>query len=275
MDLPTEFTTPDLSDLNANDTIPSNIDLSTISYVGELSLVPLAFFVPDPQNTVQWPESGMPISLNSFWAPSQAKHQEWSTVETVLIRIDTNEAPSGRFSAYLNSTLPDPRYIAGHVYGYDAAVCVQKYESWIIETYNTSIASPSALRVVGRWDGSIPVLPSGDIQGAPIANTRYLNTTGKTLMFLTAQANTAEQMQNDDYGGYYIPTATVGPVVPPRTSFLLTSAHSTGHFFNQWDSGVHRTLSRPVRHYPRTGRCSSHSTIPCGVGTRCRTIVRG
>jgi len=35
MDLPTEFTNPDLNVLQANDTIPSNINSSTISYIGE------------------------------------------------------------------------------------------------------------------------------------------------------------------------------------------------------------------------------------------------
>ena len=35
MDLPAEFTKPDLSQLVDNDTIPSNIDPSTISSIGE------------------------------------------------------------------------------------------------------------------------------------------------------------------------------------------------------------------------------------------------
>jgi len=37
MDLPKQLATPDLKLLDANDTIPSNIDPSTISYVGESS----------------------------------------------------------------------------------------------------------------------------------------------------------------------------------------------------------------------------------------------
>ena len=40
VDLPTKFTKPDLSDLHKNDTIPSNINSSTISYVGEFLFVP-------------------------------------------------------------------------------------------------------------------------------------------------------------------------------------------------------------------------------------------
>jgi len=40
MDLPTEFTKPNLSGLAANDTIPSNINPSTISYISEFFSAP-------------------------------------------------------------------------------------------------------------------------------------------------------------------------------------------------------------------------------------------
>ena len=48
MDLPTPLTKPDLSKMDANDTIPSNIDPSKISYVGEPLSVPPASFVANP-----------------------------------------------------------------------------------------------------------------------------------------------------------------------------------------------------------------------------------
>jgi len=40
MELPAELTKTDLSELLANETMPSNIDTSTISYVGEFSSAP-------------------------------------------------------------------------------------------------------------------------------------------------------------------------------------------------------------------------------------------
>ena len=40
MDLPAKFTKPDLSTLPANDTIPSNRDSSTISYIGKFMPAP-------------------------------------------------------------------------------------------------------------------------------------------------------------------------------------------------------------------------------------------
>jgi len=46
--LPTQFTKPDLTFLHANDTIPSNIDPSTISSLGEFLSALLVFFVFNP-----------------------------------------------------------------------------------------------------------------------------------------------------------------------------------------------------------------------------------
>jgi len=97
----------------------------------------------------------------------------WETVETVLVQLDTSLAPSGRFPAYQNVSSPDEKEIR---VGYDAAVCVQKYEPWIVEAYNTSTGSSFALGVVGKGDGSTSLPPSGDIRGARIAGTLGIST---------------------------------------------------------------------------------------------------
>ena len=168
---------------------------------------------------------GDAVQIHSI-IPHVAGDQGWTTVETLLIQLDTNLTPFGRFPAYANETTPDESKIR---VGYDAAVCVQKYEPWMIETYNTSTGSPVALRVVGKGDGSIPLSPSGEIRGARLSNARYLNTRGKDLAFSTAHANSVAKVAHANFdmnaplpAGYYAPTLTVGPTVPPRTAFLLT-----------------------------------------------------
>ena len=113
----------------------------------------------------------------------------------------------------------------------DAAVCLQKYEPWIIEMCKSSITHPSTLRVVGKGSDSTPLTPSGNIQGTPIANTRYLNLTGKGTTLFRAHENAVLEMQDDnDRHGSYAVTTAVGPVAPPHTTFLLTSTYSAGHF---------------------------------------------
>jgi len=196
--------------IDPRDTIPSNIDTSTISYVGEFLSTPPTFFMSDPHATVGFPDSGIAVSLQTLqdWCPSD---QVWLAVDAVLIRVDTYHADRGRFPVYSNRSDP----FLPVVTGYDAAVCVQRYEPWIVETYNTSIASPSISRIVGKGNAGTPLSPSGSIQGAPIANTRYLNTTRKEVMIHLIHSATINQMQKDiGKGNDYEPFPTVGPVVP-------------------------------------------------------------
>ena len=217
MDPPTRFAGSDLSQLYPNDTIPSNIDPSTISYFREFLSVPLAIVMSNPCTTVSWEPKGN-IRLNIIEINGLAGDQGWATLETILIRTNTDTMPSGRFPVYRSGV------------GYDAAVCVQRYESWIVETSNTSVTSPSVLRVVGKGNGNPPLSPKGNIRGTPIVNTRYLNMTGNGMLFGVAHRKAMEQMVVDTYSDYYFLTlSTVGPAVPPRTIFLLTSTYSIGH----------------------------------------------
>jgi len=199
------------------------------------------------------------------------------TVETVLLRLQTDYTPSGSFPVSLNRTVRTSGLLQRKV-GFDAAVCVQKYEPWIVETYNTSIVSPSTLQIVKKGNDSNSSSPSGNIRGPPIANAGYLNATGKEPVFTVAHGNSINQMVKDSSGDiFYAPSLTVGSVLFPRTTFFLTSTYSLGRFFHQWHwtSGIHRTLPRPARHCARTGRCGQRSTILCRVQSRRRKIVRG
>ena len=206
--------------------------------------------------------------------PYMASNQGWTSVETVLVQLNSSFTPSGRFPVYSNSEEKTG-------IGFDAAVCVQRYEPWVIEAYNASTGSPSALRVVGKGDDSNPLLPSGNIQGTRAVNTRYLNKTGKDGVFFSAHGNSLNRMlevkltQDEDWFGD-VPPPVVGPVVPLHsTTSLLTSTYFTGRVFwwRDWTSGICRTLPRTGCYCPRTGWCAQRSTILCGVGARCRTIV--
>ena len=225
MDLPPEFTKPDLSAFLANDTIPSNINSSTISYVGEFLSAPLPPSASDPCTAAQMPDDGQTISLRSpYFSQDQAGNRGWTTVETVIIRLNNCCVPSSHFPVYSNKSAFVSDWFEVTV-GYDAAVCVQKYEPWIVETYNTSIVPPATFRIVEKGNGSNSSSPSGHIQGTPIANFGYLNATGKEFAFAGARANSIFPiLESDDHMDIqYNPSLTVGPVVPLCTTVLLTS----------------------------------------------------
>ena len=173
------------------------------------SCAPLASPVSNPYTTVRSAEDHQGISLHSIVDsyPSPVGDQGWTTVETVLIQLSTTSTPSGRFPVVSTGT------------GFDAAVCVQKYEPWIVGVYNTSIAPPSALGIIKRGEGSTSLLPSGNIRGAQIGGTtRYLNATQKYSAFVVAHTNSIHRMKEVSSGDpdfLYRPFLTVGPVVPP------------------------------------------------------------
>ena len=168
-----------------------------------------------PRITVSVPANGEGLSIRSLYDPHPNDDSGWTTIETVLLRFSSDYAPSGRFPVYVNSSL-DGRWM-----GYDAAVCVRKYEPWIIETYNASIAPPTALRIIGKGNDSTPLVPSGNIQGDSITNARYLNTTGKYNAFAISHRNSIEAMTKDNsLDGDYRPYLTVGPVTPRMKYFF-------------------------------------------------------
>jgi len=200
--------------------------------------------------------------------------QGWTTVETVLVRLNTSFTPSGRFPIY-GEPVADLNGVETRI-GYDAVVCVQRYDPWIVEAYNTSVGSPTVLRIVEEGYGSTLMLPNGGIRGPPLANTRNLNTTGKNRAFYVAHDNSVNQMVKDNgRDRFYVPSPTVSPAVPLHATSFLIWTYLTGHFFHRWGRtrGIHRTVPRPVRGYPCTSRRGQRSTIPCRVGAGSRTTV--
>ena len=163
-------------------------------------------------------ELGEAVSLFSIPVPGLAGDQGWATLETVIIRANTNYTPSAHFPVYSNVS----RLYGFDKIGFDAAVCVQRYESWIIETYNTSFTSPSVLRIVGKGNGNPPLSPRGNIRGTPIANTRYLNTAGKNGMLNMTRLLAMEQMLKDANADedYALPISTVGHAVSRAQHFF-------------------------------------------------------
>ena len=255
-----ELPQPFLEDnLDASDPVPPNVDPLTISYSGKFLWGPLPSFLSKPCTTVRMTDTGVGISAHAqmYAEGDTSDYPGFTAIETVVIRLNTSFTPNGRFPVYSNRTLPDINGTETRI-GYDVAVCLQKYDPWIIETYNTSVVSPTMLRIVDKGYGITPPSPSGKIRGAATANTRFLNTTGKDVAFWVAHGNGVNQIWKDnDRGSTYVPSPTVGLTMPPHATFLLTSIYSAGRCFHRrrWARGIWRTRPGTARHYPRTGWC--------------------
>ena len=71
------------------------------------------------------------------------------TLETALIRVNTSFAPLGVFPVLSSKYTPDAHGFETFV-GYDAVVCLQLYEPWIIEAANGTTTRPVSLRIVEK-----------------------------------------------------------------------------------------------------------------------------
>ena len=99
----------------------------------------------------------------------------WVSLEHVLIRLNTTYTPNGTFPVLSAQSIPDiagkPTYI-----GYDAAVCLQLFEPWVVEVYN-STTGPSTVRITGNGAGDDTV-KGGRLIGERISGVnRELNST--------------------------------------------------------------------------------------------------
>jgi len=71
----------------------------------------------------------------------------WITIEHVLVRLNTSYTPNGKFQLYSDLSVPDEDGNPTRI-GYDAAVCLQLIEPWILETYNNTVGLPNSIRLV-------------------------------------------------------------------------------------------------------------------------------
>ena len=228
MPLPVSLTKPDLTLRDPNDAIPAEIDPSEISYLSEFLFSLSTPFTSDSHTAVKWWNNGVAHSFHTRTILDTGAIG-WTTVETVLIRLNTTYTPSGVFPVYSNVTT-DTNGLPTSI-GYDAAVCVERYEPWVVEVYNTTVGSPTTLRIIEKFNGNTS-LPSGKIRGNPLETTRYLNTTGKNPAFYVAHDNSINQMVKDNGRDFfYVPSPTVSVVFPSRVTFLLTLRFLTGSFF--------------------------------------------
>jgi hypothetical protein len=71
------------------------------------------------------------------------------TLENIFIRLNTTFAPEGSFSRLSDVSIPDVNGEPTSI-GFDAAVCLELYEPWVVELYNSSVAYPNSLRIVDK-----------------------------------------------------------------------------------------------------------------------------
>ncbi|KDQ15154.1 hypothetical protein BOTBODRAFT_304314 [Botryobasidium botryosum FD-172 SS1] len=189
VDLPSFLQSP--ANLSAvllpGDSVPSGLSLSSIALAGA------------------YPNNGQPLSFSTVVIqPSSLSFNGWVTIDTILIRLNTSFTPLGVFGGGQDS----------NGIGYDAMVCVEAFEPWVLETYNgtASTSVPRTNGIVGPglalhdagWNADDRALLSAGLAA------KGLNATGKDEVFRGVQGNARSILLKDrDPGLNYVPSPTV------------------------------------------------------------------
>ena len=67
--------------------------------------------------------------------------------------------------------------------GYDAVVCVEAYEPWILEIYNSSLGVPTTMRIISKAASTDFELDHGNRGPYLDSSTRILSSTGKDAAY--------------------------------------------------------------------------------------------
>lgn len=130
-----------------------------------------------------------------------------------MIRLNTSFAAQGQFSA-LGEAVPDANGSATHI-GYDAVVCIEMFEPWVVDVYNSSIGDPTPQNIVERGN-VVRDLEAGKerMVGEPISDPtvrRKLTSERMQQVYVAAHQNSIHQMLKDDGSADmdYVPSTIV------------------------------------------------------------------
>ncbi|KAL0961471.1 hypothetical protein HGRIS_006415 [Hohenbuehelia grisea] len=178
--------------LDANDTLPGNPDFSKISLAAP-------FF-----------DNGVAHSLRSFPMSMGEDGRGFVTVEAVLVRLNTSYTPSGKFPVFSDQVMRDASGKESRI-GFDGAVCLEVYEPWVVETYNTTFGAPTSMRIVSKDNEVRDNVPREFRIGKGIDGARrQLNSTGMLAVYDVAHGNSVNQIIKDNgRDADYVPSPTI------------------------------------------------------------------
>ncbi|KAF9526688.1 hypothetical protein CPB83DRAFT_769770 [Crepidotus variabilis] len=181
-----------------NDTMPADDELQSFASGGK-------FY----DNGVAHSMMSVPLSMGT--CPGSI-----ITVETILVRLNTTYAEHGKFALLSNDSIPDVDGNPTHI-GYDAAVCLQLYEPWIVEVYNSSVGVPNSIRLCDKgaeihdmsWNVSPEVMTGVPLKDQPELS-RALNSSHLISPYIAGHQNSVNQMLKDNgRDSFYVPSPTL------------------------------------------------------------------
>ncbi|KAK0231351.1 hypothetical protein IW262DRAFT_1262876 [Armillaria fumosa] len=184
--------------LQLNDTLPSTVDVNGTALAAYFS------------------DNGVAHSFFSKPVTSGDEGFGWISIEWVLVRLNTTYSPNGTFAAYSTESVLDANGTETRI-GYDAAVCLELYEPYIVETYNSTTGLPSSTDVISQnkeiTDSSAQGAPEEKRTGKAVTGPnvkRQLNSTRLQDVYDILHGNSVNQMVKDNgRDAFYVPSPTL------------------------------------------------------------------
>jgi len=176
--LPDVFKTPVLPLLSPNDTFPSGVSKEELAYIGAFVLCAGISIFSTDLAPVWFEDNGMAHSFGSYFPAVGESGNGWVGVETVLVRLNNSYAPNATFPVWSEDPIEDDFGFSSHI-GYDAVVCVEMCEPWIVQIYNSSLGVPTTMAIVGKSATTDFETDDGNRGRQLDSYTRALNSTGK------------------------------------------------------------------------------------------------
>ncbi|KAK0216238.1 hypothetical protein IW262DRAFT_1449725 [Armillaria fumosa] len=178
-----------------NDTLPSTVDVNDTAFAAN-------FF-----------DNGVAHTLKSKPITMGEEGFGWISIEWVLVRLNTTYALNGTFATHSDEYMLDENGKETWI-GYDAAVCLELYEPYIVETYNSTTGVPLSTGIISQnkeitTDSSVEEKRAGNpVTGSNVK--RQLNSTGLKDVYDTLHGNSVNQMLKDNgRDAYYVPSPTL------------------------------------------------------------------
>jgi len=180
--LPEVFKTPSLSFLSPNDTLPPGVSGEEVAYIGtSVSCADSSTFRADPVPAGFW-DNGVAHSFRSLVPVRGESGNGWVGTEVLLVRLNNSYTPAASFPVYGEDVITDASGFSSRI-GYAAVVCVETYEPWIVEVYNSTLGVPTTMRMISKSASTDFETDHGNRGPYLDSYTRKLNSTGKDSAF--------------------------------------------------------------------------------------------
>ncbi|KAJ7672817.1 hypothetical protein B0H17DRAFT_947419 [Mycena rosella] len=183
--------------MQANDTLPIGLNANDLALTAVFT-----------DNGVAHSFKSVPISLGE-------DGKGFVSIETLLVRLNTTYTPNGAFLTHSDLPVFDVNGRNTFI-GLDAAVCLELYEPWIVETYNNSIGVPTTIRIVDKGNTIVDANATHFVEKnirPPLTDPtikRQLDSTKLLPVYDVAHGNSANQILKDNgRDAFYVPSPTL------------------------------------------------------------------